>query len=239
MVGLAALALGVGPWMAQGQSFVVPNGSFESPSTSFASPFVDDWQKPAKPDYFDEAAFGFQWVQTAGVFANTAPGSPDHIDNMDGLQSAFLLGFPQAALFQELPEAEARYTPGLAYRLEVDLFGKGLTEGSILTLGLYYRDDADQAVSVGTLPIVYSAAAFPSTTHFSEFVVEVPVVQAGDAWAGEPIGVMLESTFGTGSGFWDVDNVRVTAVPEPMSLGLVGVGLAGLALLRMRRCRQG
>lgn len=232
LFGLGSLLVGAG--MVQAQSFFIPNSSFEGPDTSFVSVAIDAWQKPAKPAYFDEAGFGFLWVQTAGLFANTAPGSPDHIDNMHGDQSAFILGFPQAAVFQELPGSGDKFTAGASYNLQVDLFGKGLTEGSILTLSLYYRDGANNPVTVASSPITYTAAAFPSTTHFSEFQLNAPLVQPGDAWAGQEIGIMLESTFGTGAGYWDVDNVRLTAVPEPASLGLTALGLGGLAVLRLR-----
>ena len=237
LLGVGAGTVGAG--MVCAQSLTIPNGSFEGPDTSFVSVAIDAWQKPAKPAYFDEATFGFLWVQTAGLFANTAPGSPDHIDNMDGDQSAFILGFPQAAVFQELPGAGGTFSAGVSYNLQVDLFGKGLTDGSILTLSLFYRDAGNNPVTVASSPINYTAAAFPSTTHFSEFQLNSPVVQPGDAWAGQEIGIMLESTFGNGSGYWDVDHVRLTAVPEPVSVGLTALGLGGLALLRLRaRARQ-
>jgi len=52
-----------------------PNNSFESPSTLpvGVSTSIDSWQKIPKPAYFDEAAFGFQWIQTAGIFYDTNP----------------------------------------------------------------------------------------------------------------------------------------------------------------------
>lgn len=45
-------------------------------------------------------------------------------------------------------------------------------------------------------------------------------------------GTALLSPFGTGAGFFQV---VLTAVPEPMSLGLFGAGLAGIGLIRRQR----
>lgn len=56
-------------------------------------------------------------------------------------------------------------------------------------------------------------------------------VQAGDAWVGKTIGVGLFST----GGFPNIDdvNLSVTAVPEPSSAALLGIG--GIALILRRK----
>ena len=104
---------------------VVPNGSFESPATGFVSLTVDSWQKSPKPDWYLEGG-GFLWSQLIGLFKNTAPTSPDHLDNCDGNQAIWLFVVPEVALFQDYDTADAEgtgpahafdatYDPGKSY----------------------------------------------------------------------------------------------------------------------------
>src|SRR5882762_4239486 len=60
---------------------VVPNSSFESPVTDFASPVMDAWEKAPQPFWYNDPIF--PWFALMGQFANTSNGSPDHIDNME------------------------------------------------------------------------------------------------------------------------------------------------------------
>jgi len=235
-------------------SIFVPNYSFESQVVT--SPFpvdtrIDSWQKVPKPAYFDEAAFGFTWDQTMGVFPNTAAGTANHIDNMVGNQGAYFLAFPQAAIFQDYNSLDwnhttpthdfnATFQAGNSYQLSAGLIGGGggMTVGSIFEISLYYRDDANNMVTIGGLPITYTTDVFSNTTHFVDFTLNLAQVQASDAWAGKNICIELSSVYGTGAGYWDLDNVRLTsAVPEPSSLSLGVMFVAGLAL-RRRRKRQ-
>jgi hypothetical protein len=231
------------------QPINLPNGSFESQLAGppfYADTRIDSWSKVPKPAYFDEVAYGFLWDQTAGVFVN--PVNP--YVNLDGNQAAYLLSFPQVTLFQDYGSLDwddtqpshafnALYVPGLAYELTVGVFGKQMAEGATLDLSLYYRDSGDNIVTVNSTTVTYAAANFSTNGALSllEVQVDVPTVLAGDAWANQNIGIKLESTFGTGSGYWDIDNVRLTAIPEPSTLGLMGVGLAGGWLVLRRRIR--
>jgi len=223
----------------------VPNGSFETPGTSFVDTRVNSWQKTPQPAWYDPAAFGYTWDQTSGVFANTAPGAVDHIDNCDGNQALFLFAFPQAGLFQDYASTDwssstpshafdAVFEVGMSYRLTVGIIGgPGLAEGADLVLGLYYRDSLNNLVNVGATDVRYSAASFPNSTHFNDYEVVVPAVQAGDAWAGQHIGIQI--TAGSmGNSYWDVDNVRLSQVPEPSSCVLLLGGLGELWLARRR-----
>src|SRR4029077_12323228 len=79
---------------------LVPNGSFESPETDFADPRLDAWQKAPEPAWYMGGG-GFPWDQLMGQFLNTTNGSPNHIDNMEGGQGAFLFALPEVALFQD------------------------------------------------------------------------------------------------------------------------------------------
>jgi len=211
----------------QAQLIPVPNGSFESQS-GVGQPFgvnilIDSWQKPAKPAYFDaiESTFGIFWIQTAGVFVDNNP-----YGNRVGAQAAFLLSFPQVALFQDYNTLDwndaapthdfnAVYQPGKSYKLTVGLFGKNMTEGSQLTLSLYYRDALDNMVTVASTTITYTPAGFSTTPplNLQDYEVVVPKVRGNDAWARKHIGIKIESTFGYGDGYWDLDNVRLEANP--------------------------
>jgi len=98
----------------------------------------------------------------------------------------------------------------------------------------------DNKVTVGSTVITYSEAAFPitGTLNLVDYSVNIPTVQAGDAWAGKHIGIELESTLPIEIavfGSWDFDNVRLTAVPEPTSMALLGIGFGGMFLARSRR----
>jgi hypothetical protein len=233
----------------------VPNYSFESqvapPVYPYVTTLVDSWQKPAKPAYFDETAYGLLWDQTVGLFQNTPAGASDHIDNMDGNQGAYLLAFPQVGLFQDYNTTDWNHTTpthdfnatfqvGMSYKLTIGILGGGggMPEGDSLLLGLYYRDNANAMVNVASTSITYTAAAFPNHTHFIDYVVNVPTVQAGDAWAGQNIGIELTSVFGTGAGYWDIDNVRLTSVPEPGFASLAALGSLGFLGARWQRRRS-
>ena len=224
----------------QAQSIIVPNYSFESQTAPQTSPyvniFVDSWEKAPEPAYYGPAIgtpFGIPWVGTAGVFYDTNPYA-NHL----GIQAGYILGFPQVTLFQDYNSSpshdfNAIFEVGKSYNLTVGVFGKNLAPGSTLLLSLYYRDVANNQVTVNSTTISYSGAAFPVTSPLNliDYQVNVPVVQPGDPWANKNIGIQLLSTtpleLATG-GNWDFDNVRLGAIPEPSALALVALGAAFL-----------
>jgi hypothetical protein len=221
-------------------SIAVPNGSFESPSTLpvGVSTSIDSWQKASQPAYFNPATFGFTWDQTAGIFYDTNPYA-----NHDGTQCAYMLSFPQVSLFQDYsttPAFSATYAVGQSYSLTLGVFGKSLTPNNSLQLSLYYRDSGNNIVTVGSpTTITYNPAIFPTTPPLNlvDYSVTIPAVQAGDAWAGKNIGIMIQVTASdfTG-GYWDMDNIRLTsAVPEPSVTSLLAIGICGLFARRSRR----
>jgi len=67
---------------------------------SLADPRMDAWQKAPEPAWYMGGG-GFPWDQLMGQFLNTTNGSPNHIDNMDGNQAAFLFALPDVLIFQD------------------------------------------------------------------------------------------------------------------------------------------
>jgi hypothetical protein len=232
------------------QPITVPNYSFESQTAPATYPFVninvDSWQKAPEPAYYGPAIgtpYGIPWVGTAGVFLDVNPYA-----NHDGVQCGYILGFPEVTLFQDYSSSpthdfNATFDVGKSYNLTIGVFGKNtLAPGSTLQLSLYYLDGANNHVNVGSTTVTYSSAAFPTNTPLNlvDYQVNVPTVQSSDAWAGKNIGIQLLSTtpleLSTG-GNWDFDNVRLTAIPEPASLGFLSMGAAILLVARNRRRR--
>ena len=202
----------------------LPNASFESPATSFVNTHIDSWQKTAKPSWYDESG-PFLWDQLTGIFKNTDPGRPDHIDNCDGNQAMWMFAIPEAGIFQDydtmdwddtVPQHDfnARFEIGRAYDLTVGLIGGGgnMLPGATVELSLYYRDADSNMVRVAFITVTNSLASFSNTTHLVDFRVRVPPVKPTDAWAGQNIGIRLLSTVTTNlqGGYWDVDNIRLS-----------------------------
>ena len=244
----AALALATLPLCAQ--TITVPNHSFESQSAPASYPFVnisvDSWKKNAEPVWYSPAfgAYGIPWVGTAGVFLDVNPYA-----NHQGSQVGYMLAVPQVSLFQDYSTSpthdfNATYDVGSAYNLTVGVYGKNsLALGSTLTLSLYYRDGLDNRVTVGSTVVTYGPATFPGTAPLNlvDYSVNIPAVQAGDAWAGQHIGVELASTIPiemTSFGNWDFDNVRISVVPEPATTSLLGLGVGALLVARSRSRRS-
>jgi hypothetical protein len=227
-LGLMLVLLPAG--LLQAETLHVPNASFESPTVFFlVSTVFDSWERTPQSTNWDENVSG-PWTNQTGIFKNTAVGSPDHIDNCDGLQAGWLFATPGVGLFQDYNSMDwddpapthafdSQYEVGKAYRLQVGLFvgtsvGLPMQEGVPLALSLYYRDAASNQVAVATTVVTNSSGVFSNGNHFLDFEVNVPTVQPGDAWAGENIGILFLSTVNPEQegGYWDLDNVRLTSV---------------------------
>jgi hypothetical protein len=187
----------------------IENASFESPVVDpngfGAVPLVDGWT---------EIDIDTLFSTNTGVFANTEPNSFDHIVNADGNQLAFLGSQMGNALEQDL---DAVYRAGCDYRLIVGVsvstrFPPSAVEPvDTLELVLYYRD-ANDIVDIAHQTV---EAAGQSYIELQDFFVQLPPVQAGNAWAGKAIGIALRAT-GQPGGFWDLDNVRlIESASEP------------------------
>ena len=220
-----ALSLRAGP-------VPVPNASFESPVTTYVDTRIDSWQKTPKPSWYVETQPG-EWDQLVGLFLNTPPNDPRHIDNCDGTQAIWLFAVPEAGLFQDYDSTDgtnttpthafdAKFEVGKSYELAVGVVrGEApMAEGATLEISLYYRDGASNQLTVAATTITNTSTLFSNITHLVDFRVRVPTVQSGDAWAGQNIGVRLRSTIALEptqwGGYWDLDNLRLTSLAEPV-----------------------
>jgi hypothetical protein len=209
------LLVSIGFWLVESvrsAPIAIENNSFEAPvvdPNGFAAvPFVDGWT---------EIDLDTQAGSNTGVFANTPPGSEDHVVNADGNQLAFLGSESGNSLEQELNDT---YRAACEYRLTVGvgisaLFPPSQTEPADgLKLVLFYRDGND-VVDIASRTV---EAAGLSSTELTDFGLYLPAVGSGDAWAGKTIGVALRAA-GMPGGFWDLDNVRLDeSVPAAIAI---------------------
>ncbi len=209
----AALLAGAAAGLAQ--TIPIPNGSFESPASLFVSTRVDHWEDQPRPDDYVETG-GFLWEQLTGVFRNTSPGSLDHLENAEGQQAAWLFAVPGVGLWQEL---ERVFEPGTAYQLDALVLGNGgnMLPGPALEFVLGAFATGGEVLPLASLSITNDPAIFPLRTRLLPFQLRTPLVRAADAWAGRPIVIQILSrvTPAQQGGYWDVDDLRLTAVRPP------------------------
>jgi thiamine pyrophosphokinase len=208
------------------QTIPVPNGSFETPTTTYASPFMDFWQKTARPDWYDETG-GFFWTQLTGEFTNTPPVAADHIDNCDGGQAAWMFVVPEVGIFQDYDHPinhafNATYEIGKSYHLTVGVIGGTQVlqmDGVTFEIALYYRDPASNMIVVAATTVTNLPTIFSNKTHFIDFHADSAFVKTSNPWAGQHIGVRLLSSItdtNLEGGYWDLDNVRLTSTRAPV-----------------------
>lgn len=235
LAGWLGLAFAAASLSAQTVSITVPNGSFESQSAlnpNGVTLNVDNWTKLPNPG--DSTSFQF-----FGNFFNP-PNSPGNtIDNVDGGQAAYALNITGTGVQQLLSSPDGLFKVGNSYELTVGLTANAaVTSSDTFSISLYYLNGTTPT----TLAETIIPGGFPNKTHLVDSSVILPTVQAGDAWAGKAIGIQLLVSSGSGSAYWDLDNVRLTAttaVPEPSTWALATLGFGGLFLaprfLRGRR----
>jgi len=212
----------------------VPNGSFEFPQTLFVDTRIDDWQHSPTPAWYHEDG-GFLWSQLTGLFKNTAPGSFDHITNLDGSQGVWLFAIPEVALFQELSSdttsdpatvgVSSRFRIGKAYALSVGVIGAGggMSNGVTLEISLYYKDANGRRIPVTTAAVTNDRVFFADRTFLQDVNVSTATVRREDPWAGQPIGIQCLSTVDAQlqGGYWDLDAVRLIELDPPTLSGIV------------------
>ena len=186
---------------SRGDAIPVVNYSFEDPivpfSDPYALPYVTGW---------NEIDLDTDYSANTGVFLNVTG-----ILGTDGGQLAFLGSAQGNALLQDL---SAVYQAGKSYKLTVGICVSGAyrpPDPNGVQLAFYYQEPNDPNV----LDIISATTLPPSTftsTELEDNSIYLPAVQVEDAWAGKTIGIAIRAT-GTAGGFWDLDNVRVTAYP--------------------------
>jgi hypothetical protein len=206
----------------------VPNGSFETPLTTNVDVRIDSWQDQPQSAFYDPSQFGGQpWDTLMGRFANTAPGSFDYLDNLDGTQAAYIFTFPGAGFFQDFNAVDwsgatnhafnSSFEVGRSYQLTAAFTSSSnepLTNGASMEMSLYYRDASNSIVNLAATNVVFDTKVFTNLNHLVDFTVNVPTVNATNAWAGHNIGIQFVSTTTDPNlitGVWDVDKVRLTS----------------------------
>jgi hypothetical protein len=217
----AVALLGLGAIQAQGQSVLFTfadntsdgwvNGGFSSSPASTVVPIGAN-------NYISEALGGYQ---VANVNSGTVSGAPASTFN-----SAML-----AAL-----ENPAGYELTYDYYIDTSTF---ITPGTYLQLGSYVNTGSGYYGSTGT-PSSYepslNGTQVASGSVFSG-TVTVPFTAYGtDASAATEtyfrLGLILNGN-GTGINV-DYTDISIAPVPEPASLALIGLGMAGLIMIRRR-----
>lgn len=233
-------ALGGSVALAQSTSLPVANGSFESPVVTGPLPVdirLTGWTKTPAPAWFVPQGQLQSWDQLSGVFPNPPAGQPGRIPNADGNQAAYLLTLPLAGFSQVLP---ATFEAGVSYDLTVGVRGGGnIVDGTPLMVSLFYLDASFQPETVASTTLLYSAGVGASWPELMDLTASTSSLPSGPA-VGRNIGISILSVGGMGEGYWDLDNVRVTAtvVPEPGMGGLMALGgLVGGAWMWARRRR--
>jgi hypothetical protein len=210
----------------------VANHSFEAPTVTYAqvaSPFVDGWTTDGTSMMEYPPGSGMFVNLGTGIFPNTPAGEPDHIANVHGSQAAFLA----AETGNEFTQALATpFSAGNSYALTVAVgrsYGQAPAETAQVRLGLYFLDDAAQRQFVTWTDVRNDAATGLSANHLVDFSATSAMLAGDHAAIGRPIHVYL-GAIGPIGGFFDLDDVRVTEVPEPASAGmllaLIGLGVA-------------
>ncbi len=216
-------------------AITVPNFSFETPDVSFAQSFDSTGGSPAPWQFTQSTA------QQVGAFDNTDPTSPDHIDNVDGSQVAFMFVGPGISLFQTLTDPNSTFQSGKAYKFTIGAGGApSLPNDAQLEISLYYMNGPTR-VTISSTTFDFDPTLQPNNqyiTHLFDFSVTTPVVQPADAWAGKNIGIEISTPGTPAFAYWDLDNARVDSVPEPASAALLFVGAAGAGIWRMRSRRS-
>jgi hypothetical protein len=219
LVLAAMLAL---PGALRAGNLYVPNGTFDLP-------VVTD-QEVVATNMISWETFPPQSDGAIGVFVNnpayTNSVPNDYIYNVNGNQVAYIFNTPDLALFQDYEAVDstgvpsnafrAIYEVGKSYKLQTAFIGStnfGEVPGATLEMSLYYRDSSSNMITIVSTNIVYDTNVFTSITNLVNFELDLPGVQATNAWAGQHIGIEYLSTSATNleGGYWDLGNVQLSS----------------------------
>lgn len=212
---------------AKADLLAVTNPSFESPDVS-----SDPW--------ISNSVEGWTVGYSGGVIYNGVYGA--EITNAHGNQFGWIRSDAAwstnyGSLHQNLA---ATYTPGKSYTLTVGVAYEGnqyapAPEDQMRIQLTWNNGSGDQVIQ-------YQAIVLGdlSCTSLTDYSVTVPTVQASDPFAGQQIGISLAASYQVAGSYnlsWNVDNVRLTAVPEPSTVVLLYSALTGLLAYAWRKRR--
>jgi hypothetical protein len=232
--------------VSRGGPITVPNHSFESPSA--ATPFgvstaIDNWTTYGDAPF--DTGGGAQSSGT-GIFPNRNPDNSVNFSNANQNQVAYIFTKSSIAtnrdgLEQILP---ATYAAGQSYTFSVDVGLAGETPDATdpFTFSLFYLDPNNTAARnvVAGRTIFNDALTALSQTSLTTLSVTTPILSAGDVAVGKQIGLEIFTALGsdataTAGREYDFDNVQLSAVPEPATLG----AMAAASLFMFGRRRRG
>jgi len=232
LVWVAGGALASAAWTLADEALVIPNHSFERPVTSFVTLELDSWERFPKPAAYVEEG-GFLWSQLTGTFANAAPGSSDHLTNLQGNQSMWVFAVPDNGVWNRVLSSdgvsEARVVAGDSYRLTVDLLGTGgaMKPGVPITLSVQALGSGVERIPVASFTVTNSVDLFPVRTRMRTFEFVSDPVPAGHPAVGQGLAVEVRSTVSPADegGYWNVDALQLVRLsPATLELTILGMG---------------
>jgi autotransporter-associated beta strand protein len=219
--------------LSQPVSIPVPNYGFAGPYVAPLPPYavagVSNWVQSPMPAWWIAAGYtAQQWTDTIGVFVNIPKEWIDNLVPSGGTsvhqQAAFMFSTADLQLSQTL---SSTFQVGESYQLTVGIEGGGygMPIGTPMQIGLYYLDAGGNQVMVGTTTVLNDLALSGSSyiTHLPDRYLAIPAVNASDPWAGQNIGIaLIQPHTGTTTGYWDIDNVRLTSALPAAWTGAAG-----------------
>jgi hypothetical protein len=234
----------------------VSNPSFESPQAPQpVSLTTNYWVLNGTGTIVNVPGFG-NIPGGTGVFPNPAnpndgspvvagqPYSNGHLDGADGNDVAYIFSNTGNSITQALyvdPSVSSpvpiTFTAGQKYTLTASIaYAQNKPSATDrLAYELYYVDNSNvtHVVMEGDLSNSVASPAINQQT-LQDYSFSTAFLAVNDASIGQQINVGFFPLDNSGGEF-DIDNVRLTSVPEPAAIGLVS--LAGIGLMRGRRRR--
>jgi hypothetical protein len=206
----------------------IPNASFETPALSDAVP------------YTSTAAELLPWVGQWAAYYKASPYyaafGEGQVTNPDSFNVGYLnpTGSFRPFLYQTLTDL---FQEGNDYTLTVaaEMYNTAGNEGQLLSIQLgYWTGDPDGNVG----PTIVAERKIASSELMSATMIDFSTSSgavSGDA-VGKPIVVFIGRASDSTTGpQWSVDNVRLTAVPEPGAIALLACGLFSLMTYACRK----
>jgi hypothetical protein len=198
----------------------ISNHSFEAPETPFVTLVFDSWERFPKPDGYVEEG-GFLWNQLTGTFANSAPGSVDHLENLKGRQSMWVFAVPDNGVWQRVRTSDglsaAQIQAGDTYRLTVDLLGGGgaMRPSVPISLRLQAVGEGMARSTIASFSVTNSLELFPVRTRMRTFEFTSAPVPMDHPAIGMPLAIEVRSMVSPEleGGYWNVDALQLVRVP--------------------------